>query len=248
MTSQHQAEQLFHGVLADEYHFLERVCPAAADISRRVGEFVATWNGTPAAGALSALELGCGTGITTACLLGGRRDLRLLSVDNAPAMLRQARAAHATALAEGRLVLREADALSALGDLPDDSVDLVASAYTVHNFLCGYRHRVLTEVLRVLKPGGVFVNGDRYALDDPAAHLAATQDEVRGYFRVFLGEMNRPDLLEQWVVHLFSDESEEHIMRLTPALAEMAGLGYAEITRHFRDGVNALVSGIKPWR
>lgn len=247
MTQHHQAEQLFHGALADEYHFLLRICPAAAEMSRRVGEWVGRLPPRPDGRSLELLELGSGTGITTRHLLNSRDDLRILSVDNAPAMLAQARENLAEALAKGRLELRESDALSALETLADDSVEVVASAYTLHNFLSGYRSRVLAEILRVLKPGGVFVNGDRYAIDEPAEHLRQTQEEVRGYFRVFLA-MRRPDLLEQWVVHLFSDESEEHLMRLQPALGEMAELGYADLHTHHRDGVNALVSGRKPWR
>src|SRR5690606_17024727 len=109
-------------------------------------------------------------------------------------------------LEHGRLRLVENDALSHLRDTPSASVDIVATAYTLHNFLNGYRLRVLEEIFRVLKPGGIFVNGDRYALDDSLAHLQSIQDEVRQYFRTFTA-LNRIDLLEQWIVHLFSDES-----------------------------------------
>jgi tRNA (cmo5U34)-methyltransferase len=245
--STHQAEHLFHGPIAEEYHFLQRICPSAADMSRRVGAFMADWTPRESPPPVQLVELGCGTGITTQCLLASRADLQILAIDNSPTMLNQAREHLAVPLAEGRLELRENEALAALQELVDDSLDGVASAYTLHNFLSGYRSRVLAEIWRVLKPGGVFVNGDRYAIDDPAEHLRQTQEEVRGYFRVFL-EMNRPDLLEQWIVHLFSDESPEHLQRLQPALDEMAGLGFDELRVHFRNGVNALVSGVKPWR
>ena len=248
MKPEHQAEHLFHGAFADEYHFLQRICPPAAVMSRLVGEFVRDWAATNDERPLSVLELGCGTGFTTRHLLYARPDMRLLSVDNAPAMLNQAREFLADAVAAGRLELREADALAALRSLPDQSVDIVASAYTLHNFLFGYRHQVLAEILRVLKPGGVFVNGDRYAMNDAATHLANTQAELTGYFRILLDEMQRPDLLEQWVLHHFSDESEEHIMKLSPALEEMGELGFEAIKVHFRETVNALVSGVKPWR
>ena len=248
MNSDHQAELLFEGAFAEEYHFLERICPPAAAMSRRVGDFVRDWVAPTDSRPLELLELGCGTGITTRHLLHSRPDARILSVDNAPAMLNQARGFLADAVAEGRLTFREIDALGALQSLPDASVDIVASAYTLHNFLLGYRHRVLAEILRVLRPGGVFANGDRYAMDDPAAHLANTQAELGGYFRILLEEMRRPDLLEQWVIHHFSDESEEHLMKLSPQLAEMTELGFESVQVHFRETVNALVSGVKPWR
>ena len=41
MSHQHQAEHLFHGAFAEEYHFLQRICPAAAEMSHRVAGFVA---------------------------------------------------------------------------------------------------------------------------------------------------------------------------------------------------------------
>lgn len=239
------AELLFDGPIAEEYNLLHRIAPEIPDMSRRVGEFVGAW-AAPAAGNLELLELGTGTGVTTAYLLHHRPDARITSLDNGPTMLEQAGRHLAGAVAEGRLRLVESDALSYLAQWPTASLDLVASAYTVHNFLQGYRGRVFEEIHRVLKPGGVFVNGDRYALDDSLQHLRRTQDEVRGYFREFLA-MDRPDLLEQWVLHLFSDESQDHIMRLEPALARMAEAGFQPVTCHYREGVNALVGGVKPW-
>lgn len=245
-VNQSTAERLFEGPIAEEYRLLERICPAAAEMSRRVGEFVAAWPPPAESSSLEVLEIGCGTGVTTLNLLRHRPDLRLVGIDNSSDMLAQARVNLASALQRGNLRLREIDALSHLRESPAGSFDLVASGYALHNFLDDYRTQVLEEIFRVLKPGGAFVNGDRYALDDAAEHLKSIQAEVREYFRVF-GEMNRPDLLEQWMVHLFSDESPDHVMPLRPALDGMAAIGFRPVTVHLRDGVNALVSGVKPW-
>jgi ubiquinone/menaquinone biosynthesis C-methylase UbiE len=168
-----------------------------------------------------------------------------MSIDNAPAMMVQAETHLKVHLVSGRLRLITDDALSALNALPSESMDLVLSAYTLHNFLEGYRREVLKEILRVLKPKGWFVNGDRYGVDDPAEHLKTIQDEVRGYFRVFR-EINRPDLLEQWVVHLLSDESDEHRMRLTASIAVMQSLGFGLTTVSDRHEVNTLLISRKP--
>lgn len=121
----------------------------------------------------------------------------------------------------------------------------MASAYAVHNFLETYRDQVLNEIFRVLRPSGIFVNGDRYALDDTAAHTRLMQDDVRRYFKVF-SSINRFDLLEQWVLHLFSDESADHIMRLGPSLTKMRGIGFDPVEVHFRDGVSTLLTAVKP--
>lgn len=243
-TSPHTAEHLFHGALAEDYEMLKLICPAAAEMSQRVADFVSHWRPAYPLDQAHLLEIGCGTGITTRHLLACPNVVKIVSLDNAPAMLSQARRNLSSSLAEGRLQMIEIDALSFLQALPEASFDIVASAYTLHNFLTGYREQVLEQIWRVLKPGGLFINGDRYAVDDVDQHLKITQEEVKGYFRVFL-TLNRPDLLEQWVVHLFSDESEHHIMRLQAALDFMASSGFQDIKLHFRDGVNALISAVK---
>lgn len=242
-----QAERLFSGPLAAEYHMLDLICPAVAAMSKRVAGFVGGLPADPSISpaSLSVFEIGCGTGRTTRALVDARSDLVIQAADNEPAMLNQARQNLSEQISQGRVRLVEADALTALQALPAGSQALVASAYTVHNFLETYREQVLTEIFRVLRPSGIFVNGDRYALDDTAAHRRATQDELRGYFKVFL-PINRFDLLEQWVLHLFSDESADHLMRLGPSLIKMREIGFDPIEVPFRDGINTLLTASKP--
>ena len=238
-------ELLFEGAFAKDYEYLKLICPAALDMSRRVAEFVANWRPPEGTGSLEVLELGSGTGITAQLLLHSRKDLRITSIDNSATMLEQARSNLANSLTGGRLRLLEVDALGHLAILPAASLDIVASGYTLHNFFSAYRTRVIEEIHRVLKPCGIFVNGDRYALDDHEAHLRLIQEEVRGYCRVFR-DIDRLDLLEQWIVHLFSDESPDHVMRLAPSLESLQTAGFAAVNVHHRDGVNALVTAVKP--
>lgn len=237
-----QVEKLFSGLIGEHYELLKIICPAAPDMSRRVGEHLAKWQ-PPAdfARPLKVLELGCGTGITSIALLNGRDDMHLTAVDSESTMLKQARNNLAQWIGQGRLTLVENDALSFLQQQPDASLDFIASAYTLHNFFDSYRSSVWLEMKRVLKPGGGVVNGDRYALDDVRAHCVATQEEMRFYFKEFTA-MQRYDLLEQWILHLYSDESPDHIMRLTPALETMTVAGFADVQVRYREGVNTLVT------
>jgi ubiquinone/menaquinone biosynthesis C-methylase UbiE len=239
------AEQLFAGKIGEEYHLLKLICPAAPEMSWRVGEalagLLAGWEGSQPA---RVLELGTGTGMTTLAVLEQNPGIQLQGLDNEAVMLDQARELLAAPLASGQLVLSQCDALSGLRAMPDASVDAMVSAYTLHNFLNDYRHQVHAEIRRVLRPGGCFINGDRYALDDIPAHTRLIQDEVRFYFEKLLG-IGRSDVLEQWIVHLFSDESADHVMRYAPALASMRDAGMS-VTTPFRDGVNSLVMARVP--
>jgi ubiquinone/menaquinone biosynthesis C-methylase UbiE len=239
--------QAFSGPIGAEYEMLKLICPAAADMSRQVGALLAGWQqpGTGAERPLKVLEIGCGTGITTAALLHARADTEITAVDIAAPMLAQAKG-NLTAWSDaGRLYFVETDALCFVKGLPMDSVDVVASGYAFHNFLDDYRCEIVREVHRVLCPGGVLINGDRYALDDSIEQTRVIQDELRQYFRVF-AELKRPDLLEDWTLHLFSDEAPEHVMRLEPALALYRDVGFDPVRVLERYDNNAVVSAEKP--
>ncbi len=240
--SSRQKENLFTGRIGEEYELLRILCPNAALLAETLGGEVAEWRaGEPLVG----LEIGCGTGISTLALLDACDRLRLVAIDSAAKMLDQARENLSAFTAAGRVNFIESDALAYLEAQPGASVDVVASNYAIHNFTQGYRRRVLEEIFRVLKPGGLFVNGDRYAIDDAAEHLALTQATLRHWFKIF-GEMQRYDLLEDWVAHLASDESTDHIMPLAPALADMREIGFAPVEIVFRDGVDTLMKAVKP--
>jgi SAM-dependent methyltransferase len=237
MTTQSKAEHQFKGAFAEDYAFLQLICPAVTDCARRSSEALAAipskFDGTP----LRALEIGCGSGLSTRAFLDARPDLYLEGIDLAPTMLEQARVNLAQDVEDGRLNLYLMDALTFLEKTPAESLDLVISNYAIHNFLDGYRMKVMQEIIRVMKPGAYFINGDRYGMDDPEHHLRALQEEVRGYFVVFK-EMNRWDLLEDWVIHVLSDESLDHVMRLTPSLDWMRTLGFVDIEILHRATVN----------
>jgi ubiquinone/menaquinone biosynthesis C-methylase UbiE len=237
-------DALFSGIIGKEYEMLKLICPLMTEMSRLVGEAVKQYPANKER--LHIVELGGGTGITTLALLTARDDSHITSIDNEPTMQNQARQNLQAWSDKGHLLsFITEDALSALKAMPSNSVDIVASAYTLHNFLDCYRVEVINEIFRVLKPGGQFSNGDRYALDDINQHTRIIQEEVSGYFNVLTG-INRLDLLENWIVHLFSDESENHVMREAIAVKQMQQTGFININVSHRMEANALATAYKP--
>ncbi|WP_027157675.1 class I SAM-dependent methyltransferase [Methylobacter luteus] len=239
-----QYDAMFSGVIGQDYEMLNLICPLATEMSRLVGAMVAEYP-ERSTDKLKIVELGGGTGITTLSILTAREATTVFSIDNEPTMQSQAKKHLKKWADEERLFFCSDDALTALENLATDSVDIVASAYTLHNFQNTYRQKVIEEIFRVLKPGGQFINGDRYSLDDISGHTRVVQQEVSGYFKI-LTKANKLDLLESWIVHLFNDESENHIMRESLALNQLREIGFSQINLSHRMEANALVTAIKP--
>jgi len=244
MTAITPYDAMFSGAIGEDYGMLKLLAPLALEMSRLVGIAVSHYpnaSGQP----LLVVELGGGTGITTLSLLMATDAIEILSVDNEPVMQNQAKQNLRQWQEQGKLAFCADDVLTALNKIADESVDVVASAYTLHNFTNSYRQQVITEIFRVLRPAGLFVNGDRFALDDVDQHTRIIQAEVSRYFRI-LTEANKLALLEHWIVHLFSDESANHIMRETESLQQLAAAGFIDIHLSNRNEVNALVVANKP--
>jgi ubiquinone/menaquinone biosynthesis C-methylase UbiE len=244
MLNKSRYDAMFSGVIGQDYDLLNLICPIATEMSRLVG-IAASKCAAQATENLTVVELGGGTGITTLALLTASDKFNILSIDNEPVMQEQAKKHLHEWVAKSKLAFCGDDALTALTNIASDSVDIVASAYTLHNFLDTYRQEVIKEIFRILKPGGQFINGDRYGLDDVANHTHTIQQEVIGYFKI-LTQINKLDVLEHWIVHLFSDESENHVMRESVALEQLRETGFLNITLSHRLKVNALVTATKP--
>lgn len=93
------------------------------------------------------LDLGCGTGLDAPPLAA--RGLRLLGLDISVEMLRIARSLLPLV---GRLLQGEMHALP----LADGSVDAVVAVGSIHHLPKGEAGHAVREVVRVLRPGGVF--------------------------------------------------------------------------------------------
>lgn len=234
------AEKRFHGKLSEDYQLFRKARAHWDELERQVGAAIGRHRGTNGT-TYTAVELGCGTGFTTAAILKHRPHVRLTALDNEEQMVAQAR--RNLRAWKGSVKVVRADALSFLSRLRAGTVDAVGTKFTLHNLERGYRDRVMRQIYRVLKPGGLFVNADKYALEGrrQAAELRA---QMNRYFDVLV-PLGRHDLYTEVVAHYMTDEDEAHVLREARAVRDMKRLGFRDVRRTLRRGMDAVYLALK---
>jgi tRNA (cmo5U34)-methyltransferase len=110
------------------------------------------------------LDLGAGTGLLSAAVLGAFPDVSLELLDGSEAML-----AEATERLGG--AVRAVHVADMADELPDGPFDAIVSALAIHHLTDSDKRRLFSRVHTALVPGGVFVNADQVA--GPTEELTA---------------------------------------------------------------------------
>ena len=188
---------------------------------------------------VKVLEAGPGTGITTFELLKADPRVRVIAVDNEEKMLDAVRAKFDKAEGlKGKVEFIFSDILKYLESCPDSSFDAFASVYTLHNFTPDFRRKVIELITKKLKPGGIFINGDKYA-EDGEAHKKDFAAEIKNYEKFEIeaqkaetsGDPVRAAHLrkvrEEWIIHC--DEDEKNKITVTEQDEIFKGLGFTDV-------------------
>ncbi|TVQ22177.1 MAG: class I SAM-dependent methyltransferase [Spirochaetaceae bacterium] len=252
----------FEGELADEYELIRLAYPDFDEFQRGLCDAIRAHAQAPThvpaqaseRPEASLVEIGTGNGFTTDLLLTDFPSMRITTIDNDPSMVRQARERFATdgagaADATGedatrerrthRLSIVEADALEWLSRCDAASVDVVASAFTLHNMERDYRDAVEAQILRVLSPGGLFVNADKYA-PDGQARFDALALQIERFFDAFV-PLGKLDLLRSWVVHNIADQSPRFVMHERDSVDRLRSLGFESVDVSGRRNMQAIL-------
>lgn len=223
----------FDNVLGSEYDLFRLAVPHHDEFQRALGTTVQE-HAKAQAGPIRVVELGMGTGVTTRVLLADDR-ISVIGIDNELKTLERAKQVLREYGTRAQFV--ENDLLGALSAMPAKSTDVVASAYTIHNLPEAYRVELYREVARVLKSGGLFVNADKYALDDDVAHCASLAAQLEA-FAVFAA-LGRDDLAREWTAHYLEDDKMRMYEGKTKL--ELAELGFVGARTVYRKGMEAVV-------
>ncbi len=237
-------DRRFKGVMSQDYLLLRRAIPEHTELQGRVAEVVVGFHPPVPAGSIRVLDLGCGDGQTSQALFRQRQDMLLTALDSEEGMLNQAAENLAVQVRAGRCQLVLQDALEYLRGMPESSFDVVASALVLHNMNRDYRHLLHEQIHRVLKAGGLFVNGDKYAENDEQ-RFRALQFTLGRFFDTFLNS-GKMDLLRAAVFHVVADEAPDRLMREADTVRELTDLGFRNVEIRSRYKTAALLVARKP--
>ena len=193
-------------VMEDEYrHRIDALYVAFEDVFRGSKEDIKERlriylpilkNATTGAATLSIIDVGCGRGEWLEILR--EEGLVAQGVDTNRMMIEQCRLR--------RLAVVEGEAIAFLRTLPDTSVDAITAFHVVEHFLFEDLVRLLDEIVRVLKPGGVAIFetpnpdnvlvGSRTFFMDPTHRRPLPSPVLK-----FLGEARGLCRVETWNLH-----------------------------------------------
>jgi tRNA (cmo5U34)-methyltransferase len=233
----------YAGSLGEDYDLLKLALPCHDQLQGAVGDAVAAHCSPPGNATYEVLEIGCGDGFTTRVVLSTAGGLHLTAIDSNLRMVEKARQNLSNWSAD-QISIILSDALDYLENVKSENYHIVFSALTLHNFDSSYREGVIGEIIRVLKPGGLFINGDKYVGNDQERFIGL-QHMVKNFFNVY-SPLGKFDLLEDLVLHNIADQAPERVMRETDSLHQLSRYGFNPVSVLCRFEMQAVITAQKP--
>lgn len=186
------------------------------------------------------LEIGTGKGLTTEKILKVCNGIKIISVDNDPGMIAQVKKNLGKYIWQGKVEIRMEGALEFLKGFLTDSIFLVVSGFTIHNFKRDYRKDVLAEIYRVLRPGGKFITVDKIMPDNKEFFEQEVEWQNAEFSKI-------PDPIERkkWIGHYIEDMAPDIIMREGEITKIMKEIGFLDIKISDRYHLDALLAARK---
>jgi len=233
-------EERFSGVLGSEYNLFERSIPWHEEFQNKISEEIKIYcfniQGNEA---IKVFEAGCGTGITTVRILGADKRIQVIALDNEDKTLKQAE--EVLKDFQDRINFVKEDISKYLENIEENSLDIFASAYVIHNLLPEYREKMFREVSRVLKVGGLFINGDKYARNNNDQQIVDLEDQIKN-FDIY-DKMGRSDLKSEWIRHYNEDEKIKITENEQGEI--LKNFGFSNIKTVFRKRMEAIITAVK---
>jgi len=230
--------------MTSNYDLLLLAAPHYVDCQQKIGEILKTYFSTRKAGRIEILEMGCGNGHTSEVILKADERIYLTAVDNEPEMIKQAKRRLEGYIKKERIKIVKSDALKYVKESKAEKFDAFVTALTIHNFKFDYRRKFIKETCRLLKPGGIFINMDRYAQDNEKVFKKGLDWQIGMYKKVF-SRLGKEDLIEKWLEHEDHDSRPDVIMKEGAAVSDMKKSGFKNIKFVYRKKTYSILTARK---
>ncbi len=229
----------YKGKLNEEYELIMRAWPFEKELRQTLSDVIIQYVKS-AQNTISVLELGSGSGESTAYILNALKsqgllsNIKYVSVDNDSSVIEKQKN-----LLKGysdMLSIHAEEALHYLKRIPDNNFNIVTSSWFLHNFKQPRRKEILKQIFRILKPNGLFATMDKYVPDD-SVEADILFDEQIERFKIYERE-GHPELREAMTAHEIEDRSPDMIMIVSDSIKMMEGIGFKdshEVKRYLRD-------------
>lgn len=195
-------------------------------------DIIGDWRSGRALAPMEVLDLGAGTGLFSAMVMGRLPQARFHLIDVSDAMLAEARRRFAAA----------ANVSFEVRDYTEGSLggpwDLVISALSIHHLEDRAKRSVLKQIFTALRPGGLFVNADQVQGPTPAAEARYRR---LWHEQVLASGVDRREY-ERAVERMRYDRSAP----LDVHLRWMRSSGFVEVDCAFKQWRFAVFSGLRP--
>lgn len=233
----------YSGQLVNDYELLKVGFPKIQEAYEALGAAIKYHTQEIKDSKINALEIGCGSGEATLYALKADSRIKVTAVDKSDVMIERLTKNFSRFITQERLEAKCTDAVEFLAQTPNESIPIVYSSWCFHNFPRVLRNSMLAEVYRVLTPGGIFVNMDKYVPDNAEEFDAAWNEQVRLYNNYV--KIGRPDLKDLMLAHEKEDMQPQIIMKESEGLQDLRDLGFKEVKTLMRLIRDATVVGIK---
>lgn len=218
------SEILFSENIKNEYNLLEKIYGNYVSFQENITDLIKTFRPDEK---LNVLEIGYGTGITTEILVNSlSKDNVITILDNDKDMekiLKENRN-----FSDANITYITSDIIRYLEDYNGEPIDLIVSAYTIHNLPVECRIKLYGLLYKTMSNNSLFINADKYAHNHLNERIDALNYRISKYTDYLKVNPEKNGIIEEWVAHYIKDQSSEFVMIKENAVKHMRDSGFLE--------------------
>ncbi len=211
----------------NDVDYVRHIEPNELSLADKIGEIIQSYYPSFSE-KITTVDLGIRMGSVSRTILEKFENINIIAIEENDLLFRCIKPKFTDYIENNKIAFIHQDFLSALKSIEEGSISFVTSIYSIHNFDNRYRTELYREIYRILKVGGVFINGDFFASDDIDDNTKLNQERAKHYINALM-QLNKSEYITEWVTHLIHDISQNIEMKESVTVDELKNLNFHEI-------------------